>query len=156
MIDISTKKHNVAFPSRVQSAYGGGHIYDIELTADHDNGEFVSKGEYISLGTYKEAEAGALEGKIVEVATNGHYYVEITKEPEKEVLFLHQPVVSPYTEKKYQAESLWVNKVGDVIKGYSLHIGDIIEEAAEGFDGTPEVGKAVSVAGGKLKVATEA
>lgn len=153
MIDISTTKHNVAFPSRVQSAYGGGHIYDIELTKDHDNGEFVSKGDYIALGTYKEADAAALSAKIVEVATNGHFYVEVTAEPATEVLFLHQPVVSPYTEKKYQAESLWVNKKGDVIKGYSLHLGDIIEEAAEGFIGTPEVGKTVSIENAKLKVA---
>lgn len=152
MIDISSTKHNVAFPTRVQSAYGGGHIYDIHLAKDHDNGEFVGKGDYIKLGTYEETDAPELSAKIVEVATNGHFYVEVTAEPAKEVLFIHQPVVSPYPEKKFQKESLWVNKTGDTVKAYSLHLGDIIEEAAEGFTGTPEVGKTVTIENAKLTV----
>lgn len=156
MIDISTTKHNVAFPTRVLAAEGGEHIYDIQLTKDHDNGEFVSRGDYIKLGTYKEADAVAgFEGKVQEVATNGHYYVEVTKLPaDAEIIFLHQPVISPYTEKKFQKESLWTNKKDDVIKGYVLHIGDLVEEATEIFDTAPEVGKTVTIENAKLKVAT--
>lgn len=157
MIDITTNKHNVAFPSRVQSAYGGGHIYDIKLTQDHDNGEFVGLGKYISLGTYEEGDCPTdVTGKVVEVASNGNYYVEIDSEPKTELVFIHQPVVSPYSEKSLQREDNWFNEKGATVKGYSIHAHDIVEEASKGFDGEPKVGATVTVSAGKLKVAAEA
>jgi len=45
------------------------------------------------------------------------------------------------------------NKAGDVVKAYTLIVGDIFEVSAEAFTGTPVVNKAVSVASKKLVVA---
>ena len=153
MIDIAfVFTHNEAFPSRLLAANGGGHIFDIELTADHDNGELVGRGDYIKLGTYKETTAPALAGKSVEQAANGNWYVEVTAATE--ALWILMPEITPYdTIPQTQNPKAWVNKEGDVVKGYSLVKGDIFEMSAEGFQGTPAVGATVSFADGKYVVA---
>ena len=152
MIDIAfVFTHNEAFPSRLLAANGGGHIFDIELTADHDNGELVGRGDYIKLGTYKEAAAPTFAGKIVEQAANGNWYVEVTEATE--ALWILMPEITPYDIPQTENPKAWVNKTGDVVKGYSLVKGDIFEMSAEGFQGTPAVGKAVSFADGKYVVA---
>lgn len=153
MIDIAFKfTHNEAFPSRLLAANGGGHIFDIELTADHDNGVLVGRGDYIKLGTYKEAAAPTFAGKIVEQAANGNWYVEVTDATE--ALWILMPEISPYEAIPQTLDpKAWVNKKGDVVKGYSLVKGDIFEMSVEGFQGEPAVGKAVSFADGKYVVA---
>lgn len=153
MIDIAfTFTHNEAFPSRLLAANGGGHIFDIELTADHDNGVLVGRGDYIKLGTYKEAAAPTFAGKIVEQAANGNWYVEVTDATE--ALWILMPEISSYEAIPQTLDpKAWVNKKGDVVKGYSLVKGDIFEMSVEGFQGEPAVGKAVSFADGKYVVA---
>lgn len=152
MIDIAfVFTHNEAFPSRLLAANGGGHIFDIELTADHDNGELVGRGDYIKLGTYKEAAAPTFAGKIVEQAANGNWYVEVTEATE--ALWILMPEITPYDIPQTENPKAWVNKTGDVVKGYSLVKGDIFEMSVEGFQGTPAVGKTVSFADGKYVVA---
>lgn len=153
MIDIAfTFTHNEAFPSRLLAANGGGHIFDIELTADHDNGVLVGRGDYIKLGTYKEAAAPTFAGKIVEQAANGNWYVEVTDATE--ALWILMPEISPYEAIPQTLDpKAWVNKKGDVVKGYSLVKGDIFEMSVEGFQGEPAVGKIVSFADGKYVVA---
>jgi len=152
MIDIAfVFTHNEAFPSRLLAANGGGHIFDIELTADHDNGELVGRGDYIKLGTYKEAAAPTFAGKIVEQAANGNWYVEVTAATE--ALWILMPEITPYDIPQTENPKAWVNKTGDVVKGYSLVKGDIFEMSVEGFQGTPAVGKTVSFADGKYVVA---
>ena len=149
--DIATNKHTVAFPSKVAASAGSPHIYDIHLASDTDNGSFVGRGDYISLGTYEEADAPDFAGTIVEQASNGNWYVEVTDDTE--ALFVYQSVVSPYVEKKFQVESLFYNEEGDTVKAYSLIKGDILEISEEGFDGTPAVGNTVSVSNKILAVA---
>ena len=152
MIDIAfVFTHNEAFPSRLLAANGGGHIFDIELTADHDNGELVGRGDYIKLGTYKEAAAPTFAGKIVEQAANGNWYVEVTEATE--ALWILMPEITPYDIPQTENPKAWVNKTGDVVKGYSLVKGDIFEMSAEGFQGTPVASKAVSFEDGKYVVA---
>lgn len=150
-IDISTTKHAVSFPSRLVAGYGGGHIYDIVLTTAADNGNLVGRGNYIKLGTYAEAAAPTFAGKIVEHASNGNWYVEVTAATD--ALLVHMPAISPYPEKKLSVESVFYNAAGDVVKAYSLQKGDIFEVSAEGFTGTPVVGRNVSCASKKLVVA---
>lgn len=72
MIDISTRKHIVAFPSRMRNAVAT-HLFDLELQENTDNGELKSIGDYIKLGTYvADNDVTDFRGKIVEQATNGN------------------------------------------------------------------------------------
>lgn len=48
------------------------------------------------------------------------------------------------------------NEKGDVVRGYEMAKGDVIELSAKAFDGTPEKGKTLTVADYKWKVVTTA
>lgn len=153
MIDFAiTFTHNEAFPSKLLAASGGGHIYDIQLTADHDNGVLVGRGNYIKLGTYQETTApNTFTGIIREQAANGNWYVEVTAATE--ALWILMPEISPYEAIPETVNpKAWVNKAGDTVKGYSLTKGDIFEMSAEGFTGIPAVNKSVTFASGKYVV----
>ena len=153
MIDFAiTFTHNEAFTSKLLAASGGGHIYDIQLTADHDNGVLVGRGNYIKLGTYQETTApNTFAGIIREQAANGNWYVEVTAATE--ALWILMPEISPYEAIPETVNpKAWVNKAGDTVKGYSLTKGDIFEMSAEGFTGTPAVNKSVTFASGKYVV----
>ena len=156
MIDFAiTFTHNEAFPSKLLAASGGGHIYDIQLTADHDNGVLVGRGNYIKLGTYQETTApNTFAGIIREQAANGNWYVEVTAATE--ALWILMPEISPYGLKVLEDPKAWYNASGDTVKGYELHKGDIFEMSDEGFSAAPttaKIGKAVTFASGKYVVA---
>lgn len=153
MIDFAiTFTHNEAFPSKLLAASGGGHIYDIQLTADHDNGVLVGRGNYIKLGTYQETTApNTFAGIIREQAANGNWYVEVTAATE--ALWILMPEISPYEAIPETVNpKAWVNKAGDTVKGYELHKGDIFEMSVEGFNGTPAVNATVTFANGKYVI----
>ena len=154
MIDMTyAKTHNEAFPSKLLAANGGGHIYDIKLTANHDNGVLVGRGDYIKLGTYQETTVpNTFAGIIREQAANGNWYVEVTAATE--ALWILMPEISPYGIKTLEDPKAWYNAQGDTVKGYSMTKGDIFEMSVEGFNGTPVVGKTVSFASGKYVVAS--
>lgn len=154
-VDISTTTHAVAFPTRIAASAGSPHIFDVKLTANHDNGVFLTLGNYLTLGTYQEGTSkGTITGTIVEKAANGDYYVEIATAGTGTV-FIYMPEISPYDEKRFRKEELFYNASGDVVKGYTLSYKDIVSLSAAGFTNTPVVGKAVTVDSttGKLTVA---
>lgn len=152
MIDYSiTATHNEAFPSKLLAASGGEHIFDILLTANHDNGVIVGRGNYVKLGTYQEATAPAnFAGIIREQAANGNWYVEVTV-PDG-ALWILMPEISPYGISQLENPKAWYNASGDTVKGYELHKGDIFEMSAEGFNGTPAANTAVTFANGKYVI----
>ena len=152
MIDYSiTATHNEAFPSKLLAANGGEHIFDILLTADHDNGVIVGRGNYVKLGTYQEAAAPAnFVGIIREQAANGNWYVEVTVPDE--ALWILMPEISPYGISQLENPKAWYNASGDTVKGYELHKGDIFEMSIEGFNGTPAVNATVTFANGKYVI----
>jgi hypothetical protein len=146
--------HAYCFPTKVLAGNGGSHILNIELTADADNGTIVSAGEYKSFDNYVEAEAPAgYEAKIVDVAADGNFYVEVVN-PADAVLIC-EVIDNPYTnyDSRFKDSKLFYNAEGDVVRGYCLVKHDIYELSAEGFEGTPEVGKTVTVSGRKHVVA---
>ncbi len=154
-VDIQTNvTHTVAFPTRIAASAGSPHIFDVKLTANHDNGVFLTLGDYITLGTYKEGVSkGTITGTIVEQATNGDYFVEIDTAG-KGTVFIYMPEISPYDEKRFRKEELFYNASGDVVKGYELTYKDMVSLSAAGFTNTPVVGKSVTVDSttGKLTV----
>lgn len=155
-VDVSTTTHAVAFPTKVAASAGSPHIFDVQLTAAHDNGVFLTLGDYVELGTYKEGTSkGTITGTIVEQASNGDYYVEIAS-ANNGTVFIYMPEISEYDNKRLQKEELFYNASGDVVKGYALTYKDIVSLSAAGFTNTPVVGKAVTVDSttGKLTVDT--
>ena len=146
--------HSYCFPTKVLAGVGGNHILNIELTADADNGTIVSAGAYKSFDNYVEAAAPTdYEAKIVDVAADGNFYVEVVNPAD--AILVCEVINNPYTnyDSRFKSNKLFYNKTGDVVRGYCLVKHDIYELSAEGFTGTPEVGKTVTITGRKHVVA---
>ena len=151
-IKYSIEKHAVAFPSKLLAQNGGKHIYNIELATDTDNGNLVKRGSFIDLDLYEEDAATTFEGVIQKQAANGNWYVEVVNPGDALFVYMQAFIAEEWTN-KFKAESNFYNASGDVVRGYELAVGDVFEVSAEGFTGTPEAGKTVSVASKKLVVA---
>ena len=153
-IKFSIEKHAYCFPTKVLAGNGGEHILNIELTSDADNGSIVAAGEYKSFDNYVEAEAPAeYEAKIVDIAADGNFYVEVVN-PADAVLICEVVIIAEQNyDSRFRDTKNFYNAAGEVVRGYVLHKHDIYELSAEGFEGTPEVGKTVTVAGRKHVVA---
>ena len=154
-VDIVTNKHVSSFPTKIASMMGQyGHVYNIQLQANTDNGTLVSRGDYVSFDQYEDdvVTANAVEGIIRELGADGRWIVEITKLPATEVLYIYNSPVSEYTEKEFQDEALMYNKAGEVAQGATLIIGDLASYSDLAFTGSPVAGKAVKYASGKFVV----
>lgn len=112
-------EHIVAESSRL-TATGAGHIYDLEMIADTDNGSIVAVGEHVEGQLFKAEAYGA--GK-------------------KPYLVLTPPLA--YNGKRGQSdEKYFYNATGEVARAYELYVGDIYTVSKKAFgEGTPEVGK---------------
>ncbi len=150
--NITVTKHAVAGSSRLR-ATTTGDIYDIKATADIDNGCIIGKGKFLGLTYYEEGTATAFKGKIISKASNGNYYIEVT-EAENAYLVLSVPLVYDNHNTTLASENTFYNAKDDIMRCYKLFVGDIFELSLEGFEGTPEVDKEVSIENKKLKVAT--
>lgn len=153
-IKFSIEKHAYCFPTKVLAGNGGEHILNIELTSDADNGSIVSAGDYKSFDNYVEAEAPeAYEAKIVDIAADGNFYVEVVNPAD--AILVCEVINNPYTnyDSRFKSDKNFYNAAGDVVRGYVLHKHDIYELSEEGFEGTPEVGKTVTITGRKHVVA---
>lgn len=153
-MDITKGTHTVFYPSKMISTRVG-HIYDMVLANDTDNGRFAKRGDYVSFDQYEADAPGTSAARFVvrEQAVNGNYYVEVTVGDEN-IVVIYESIIGTRSDRDLRAESLWVNKAGSVVKGLSLHVGDIFELSANGFTATPVVGSTYKIdTTGKLVVA---
>ena len=151
-LDFS-KKHAVCGSSKLK-ATTAGHIYNILIEEDLDNGSVVAKGDYVKPEVYKAKDSTGFAGKIVDVASNGNFYVEV-ENPGDAVLLLQVPMIHEEYTTAMQHESNFYNANGDIVRGYELHKGDIFELSKEGFEGDPQKGKSVTINAKKVKVEEE-
>ena len=144
-------KHAVAESTNLKATIVG-NIWNIKATDNIDNGCIVKRGDYVAPEYYAEAAATEFTGKIIEKAANGKFRVEVTAVGELEGLVLSVPLIYEEYTTRMQEESNFYNAKGDLLRVYQLYVGDVFTLSAEGFDGTPEVGKTVSVVSKKVKV----
>ena len=113
-------KHVVAESSRL-TATGAGHIYDLEMIENTDNGTIVAVGEHVE-GQLFKAEAYAAGKKPYLVLT---------------------PPLAYNGRRGWTDEHYFYNAKGEVARAYELYVGDIYTVSANAFIGKPEVGKYV-------------
>lgn len=152
---LGAKNHAVAGSTRLAATVGGAGLYNIKLNADTDNGAIIGRGAFVAPEFYAEAAAsGTFAGTIIAQAANGNFYVEVTTCAPTDCLVLHVPLTYDNYITESTLDGNFYNEKDDIVRAYQLTVGDVFELSAEGFTGTPVVGKAVSVASKKLKVAT--
>ena len=138
MIQVNIAKHAVAFPSKVLARDGGKHIYNIQLAEASDkfvdNGWFVGKGDFVELDLYKAVAPTTFDGKVVGIAANGNYYVEVVDPGD--ALFVYQvPMIEETYNNTFKKESNYTNAPTQVVRSYELAVGDVVEISADGFSG---------------------
>ena len=148
MIQMTIAKHAVAFPSKVLARDGGKHIYNIQLAeaADKfvDNGWFVARNTFIDLDLYSAKAPTSFEGKVVGIAPNGNYYVEVVTPGD--ALFVYQvPMIEETDNNTFKKESNYTNAPTQVVRSYELAVGDIVEISKEGFAGVVAVNDSVEL-----------
>ena len=117
---IQGVEHVVAESSRLK-ATTAGHIYDLRVAADTDNGTIVAVGDHI-------------EGQLFAAKTYAT--------GDKPYLILTPPLA--YNGKKaWSAEKYFYNAEGETARAYELYVDDIYTVSAKAFVGTPAVGKFV-------------
>ena len=147
MIQMTIAKHAVAFPSKVLARDGGKHIYNIQLAeaADKfvDNGWFVAKNAFIELDLYKAKAPTSFEGKVVGIAPNGNYYVEVVN-PGDALFVYNVPMIEEEYNKNFQKESNYYIPAEVEERAYPVREGDIWELSKDNFTGVPTVGATIT------------
>ena len=156
-IDISKNNgHIVMFPTFVASAMGQyGHIINLEMQANTDNGTLATKGAYVSFEQYKAAAVTANSVEVTvreQAAESGCWYVEFTKLPSDPVYLVYNDPISPYPQTELRDEGLFYNATGDVTQGMELHIGDCISLSTSAFTGTIAAGAVAVYTAGKYVI----
>lgn len=144
-------KHATANPSNVLAGEYGAHMFSVQLESDTDNGNLIAVGEWLSLDLFAEAEATSFTGKIVERMGNGNWLV-LVEDPGDAVLVYQVPVAAEEWTNTFKKESNMYNKAGDVVRCYELKKWDRFEVSAEGFEGEPAVGAAITGVSNKKMV----
>lgn len=146
----AAEKHAVAGSSKLKATLCG-HIYNIQIEEDLDNGSIVAKGDYIKPETYKAKDSTDFAGVVLDKAANGNWYVEV-KTPGDALLVLQVPMLYEEYTTALKHESNFYNVNGDIVRAYELYVGDVFEVSAEGFTGTPTKGATVTVTDKKLTI----
>ena len=117
---VKGAEHVVAESSRLK-ATTGGHIYDLEMIEDTDNGTIVAVGAHVEGQLFKAKE----------YAAGDKPYIIIT------------PPLAYNGKKAWSAEKYFYNAEGEVARAYELYVDDIYTVSEDAFDGEPAVGKFV-------------
>lgn len=152
-VSYTIAKHGVCFPTKVLSG-NAGHVLNITLGSDTDNGSFVKAGDWIELDRYKEAAATAISAVVREKSARGNWYVEITEDSADTLLVYQDPIVAEANwGKRWVNEANFYNAKDDTVRAYTLHKFDIIELSEDCFAGTPTKGATISaISNKKLKI----
>ena len=144
-------QYPVAFPSKTVASNKGCHMYSLTHETESWNGAVVAKGDYVSLDLYEEAEATTMNAKIVDVAANGNFYVEIQKDiPATEAVVIYNvPMIEEEYNKNFQKESNYYIPAEVVERAYPVREGDIWELSKDNFSGVPVVGATITSISGK-------
>lgn len=155
VVDITKGTHIKSFPNKIASMMNQyGHVYNVVLQADADNGILASRGDYVSFDQYEQdaVAADSVEVTVREKNADGTWLVEVTKLPATEVLYIYNSPVSEYNEREFQDESLMYNKAGEVAQGATLILGDMFSLSDVAFTGTVAIGAVATYAAGKYAI----
>lgn len=117
---VKGEAHVVAESSRLK-ATGAGHIYDLEMIEDTDNGTIVTLGAHVEGQVYKAAA----------YATGKKPYLVLT------------PPLAYNGKKAWSDEKYFYNAEGEIARAYELYVDDMYTISEDAFVGTPAVGKYV-------------
>lgn len=154
-IQFAITPHTYAFPAKVLAKTGGTHVYNILLDNNQDQGAIVTKGDFVELDLYEEAdEPTGVTGVIQMMTSKGTYYIEIT-DPKNGIILCNEAMINEEYSPLFKNLQNYYNPKGTVVRGIPASIGDIWEYSANVFNGKPVIGKKVTFTSGKWVVAAD-
>ncbi len=150
---ITYAKHGVADPSRLAATTGGAHIYDLQATADRDNGSIVGVGDFVAGQTFKEADATTFTGVITGTAANGNIIITVLTAVNA-FLVASVPMIHDQSSYEAQDEANFYNAKGDLMRAYQLIPYDQFAVSASAISGTVADGASVKVTSKKITIET--
>lgn len=151
-VDFAVGKHATSYPSNVLAQRAGKHIYSVKADKDMDNGAILAIDEWIGYDNFSAKDSTGFEGKIVQKNVDGTYLVFV-KNAGDACLVYTKPLAPYESPAELKDETAFYNKEGDIVRAYEFAFGDRFAVSELAFEGTPEVGKTVTVTGRKLVVA---
>lgn len=149
---LASEKHAVVGTSKLK-ATTCGHILNIKISKDYDNGAIVGQGDYKGMEIYAEnTTVPTFTGVIREKAANGAWYVEVTDADGAFLLCNPELIYEEYSSALQSAYNFY-NEKDSVVRGFELTKYDIFELSDEGFVGTPSKGATVSIDASTNKLA---
>lgn len=144
-IKYNFTKFPTAFPSKVAVREGAAHMYSLKHDNDLWNGAVVAKGDYVSLDLYEAKDAVKVNAKVVDMADNGNYYVEILEDIKATdaLIVYNPPVIEEEYNKSFLLESNFYIPAEMEARAYPLREGDIWELSEDAFTQKPTVGSTV-------------
>ena len=134
-VDFTTN-HADANVSKLLATNYGGHIYNVTLSSDTDNGNIIKRGNYNSFDNYLEANANSFNGIVRGQAADGNWYVEVLQDLGFDALLVYNaPINEIESPLSLASEKRFYLEAGDVARAHQLYAGDIFEVSAEGFEG---------------------
>ena len=118
--NIQGVTHVVAESSRLK-ATTTGHIYDLEMIENTDNGTIIAVGAHVEAQVFKAKTYAAGDTP----------YLVLT------------PPLAYNGKKAWSDEKYFYNAKGEIARAYELHKDDIFTISADAFSGSPAVGKYV-------------
>lgn len=118
--NIQSTPHVVAESSRLKATISG-HIYDLKMTENTDNGTIVAIGDHVEGQVFKAKTYAAGDTP----------YLVLT------------PPLAYNGKKAWSDEKYFYNAQGEIARAYELHKDDIFTVSADAFTGSPGVGKYV-------------
>ena len=120
--DMLHANHIVAESTNILSTnFGGGHIYSIAIAEDMDNGLLVARAEYAD-GEYED-----------EVWAAKAYAAG-----DEALLLLNPPTMAFTALQGYTTEDRFYNAAGDIVRAYTLRVGDRFTLSEAAFETAPE------------------
>jgi hypothetical protein len=150
--DFTIGSHAIGYPANVASQRYGNHMPSVKLSTDTDNGNLIAVGAWKAWDYFEEAAVTTFTGKIIAQNPDGTFLVLVTDPGD--AVFVYTKPLTPYeSPAALKQEKAFFNKAGDIARTYVLTKFDRIAISAEGFDGTPVVGKNITgVSAKKLTV----
>lgn len=155
MIRYAVEKHADANVSKLLATNYGGHIYNVTLSSDADNGNIIKRGDWLSFNNYEEEAAITFDGVVRGKASNGNYYVEVLEDMGFDALLVYNaPVIEEDYNNEFKSEKNFFVGKGEVARAHQLYKGDIFEVSKLGFSKDPAIGDEIKTIANKKLVPT--
>lgn len=144
-IKYVTSKFQTAAQGNLLASDYGEHMVSLKIDEDTPNGYICKIGKMVSLDQFEIEEAGDFKGYIALKGVDGRFLVVVEETDPLNAIIIEKPLIAAESPRDLTLEENFYNDPADgPVRGYQLHPVDRFWLSANGFSGTPVVGKVIT------------